>query len=308
MRFKFVNQHRIRLRHLQSFADIAESGSMTASAKTLNTSQPALSRTISELEDTLKCRLFHRDSTGLSLTPSGRQLQAHVLAAFEHLETGLAGIGEDFQNQYVRCAALPSVSRGIFPKAVVRFKEEYPEVSIEIQDPGNPTFLDAIRRGELDFSVGRVSPPTRMEGLSFNHLYSEELMFVAHHTHPLANKKDLAIDELANHPMLLPHDGVVIREELDRFLIAHDQPLARNRIETMSFEFIRAILGQSDAVAFCPAGAIFREIKNGQISQLNVPGPSMMGAIGITTSALRRLSPPAKRLIQMIKEEAGVTD
>ncbi len=304
MKFELLKNSRIKLRHLKVFVDVGASGSVTESASRMHTSQPALSRTVAELESLLKCRLFDRTTAGVALTPEGRRLQAYVLAAFDQLEDGLNAVGQDFQNQYVRCAILPSVARKLFPRAVARFKAEFPDVSIEINDSGDPAIFDALRRGELDFAVGRLSPPHRMDGLGFRHMYNEPLKFIVNCSHPLAVTDILTVANLAEFPMVLPPTGVIIRAELDRFLIAHDNAIVPNRIETLSFEFIRALVADSETIAFCPIGAVEKELESGQFVGLNFAGPPLMGSIGITSNAIRTLSVPAQRLTRLIVSEA----
>ncbi|KIC39089.1 hypothetical protein RA27_17700 [Ruegeria sp. ANG-R] len=293
------------MRHLHAFVDIADSGSVTASAQRLHTSQPALSRAVAELEGRLNCRLFDRTPNGLHLTAEGRRLQTYVLAAFEQLEAGLSDVECDYGTQSVRVAILPTVSRTLFPRAVVRFKEEFPNVSIELETRGDATLPDTLRRGDLDFAIGRLGTSEKMDGLSFNHLYSEPLLFVAHHTHPLSTGKAVGLSDIAGYLMLVPLEGVVLRDELDHFLIANDQPRIANKIETISFEFIRAFLPTTQAIAFCPAGAVSQELARNEFIDLELGDPQLMGAVGITTNARRKLGQPAKRLIQLIEEEAA---
>ena len=142
-----------------------------------------------------------------------------------------------------------------------------------------------------------------MEGMHFEHLFSEPLCFFVREGHPLAGSKSLTIQDIDRHEVILPNVETIIREEIDRFIIAEGISRFSNLIETISFEFSRAYLAQSDAIVCQPLGAMRRELRDGSVVRLDFARGELEGSVGITTPAGRQLSAPAQLLIESIREE-----
>lgn len=294
---------RIRMRHLRCFRAIARHGSVTRAAEALGTVQPSVSRSLRELEELLDAVLFDRTPTGLVLTDPGRTFLAFVSNGMGQIDRGVEALRGQMAGDRIVAYALPNVVRTIMPGAVRRFKSLYPDIVVTFLGVQSGGFNQFISRGEIDFAFGRLLAAEHMSGLNFEHLYSEALQFFVRAGHPLVGRAGLKVHDLDAFPVVLPIRGTIIRDEIDRFLVGRGISEFSNTVETISFEFGRAYLAQSDAVICQPTGALRRELTEGTVAPLNLNEDEMMGAVGITTPAGHPPSAPAQLLIQMIRQE-----
>ena len=298
-----MSSGRIRMRHLRCFQAVAQYGSVTRAADALGTVQPSVSRSIKELEEEMGTSLFTRSAKGLALSEAGRTLLSFVSDGLGQIDRGFDVLQGRMKEQRVAAYVLPNVVRVIMPGAMHRFKRHLPEVEVVFIPTTGNGLKQYASVEQFDFGFGRLMAIEHMEGLSFEHLYSEPLVFVARHDHPLANQAKLSVHYINKFPVVIPVARTIIRIELDRFIVANGLNGFSNVIETISFEFSRTYMLEGDAIVCQPLGAMRREISEGKAVQLDCGRGEMMGAVGISTQAGKSLSTPAQLLVQMIRDE-----
>lgn len=293
---------RVQLRHLRAFVEVARQRSFTRAAESLNTVQPAVSRTISHLEKIIGKRLFERRAKGLVLTSAGEALMFFA-------ESGLAQVSEGVQQaagqgaaQTIGLGILPNVTRSVMPDVVRRFKRAHPNVTVRILTAGADELLRLLRGGDIDILVGRLLRPEQVKGLSFDHLYDEPLVFAVRAGHPLARRRRMKLDEIERFGMVLPLSGTIIRDEINRFLMTRGHPAFSNVVETASFEFARPYVLAGDAVIAFPLGAMRAELRDGLLARLPVGDAKLSGPVGITYVPGRPLTAVTRRLIEALRE------
>ncbi len=117
---------RIRLRHLHTFVAVAQQGTLGRAAETLNLSQPALSKTLNELEQLTGTRLFERGRLGAQLTSVGEQFLTHAVKVLDALNSAGRALNrkEGLNNDIVRIGALPTAALGILPTVIGQFHKQ----------------------------------------------------------------------------------------------------------------------------------------------------------------------------------------
>ena len=298
---------RIRHRHLNCFLETARSRKISSAAYALNISQPAASKTLAELENILDTRLFERHGKGgLRLTPEGRVFLRYAGASVAALKEGLDGLAQVRMQggPMLVVGALLGVAAQFMPKAIMEFQETHNTVIRIITGP-NATMLNQLRIGEMDLVVGRLASPKRMQGLSFTHLYSEPLVFVARPGHPLVGAEPVDLASLENQTLIMPTGDGLMRPVIDRFMLAHGLVTLRNTIEARSSEFCRQYLRDSDAVWMVSLGAVEHDIEDGVLSRLNVDTGETQGAVGLTVRAGTNPSPMLQSLMDTITRFAA---
>ena len=170
----------IKLRHLTTFIEVARTVSVGKAATILNVSQPAVTRTIRELEEAVGAALLEKDGRGIRLTGAGEEFRRHAGASIAALRKGIDAIrlGETQAAAPLRIGALPTVSARIMPAAVRNFLSASQGGRLKIITGDNAVLLEQLTAGELDLVVGRLAAPERMLGLTFEHLYSEQTYIV----------------------------------------------------------------------------------------------------------------------------------
>jgi LysR family pca operon transcriptional activator len=301
---------RVKFRHLQCFLEVAGQQSVVKAASVLSVTQPAVSKTIRELEEVLGVALFERRGRGVALTRFGEVFLRYAGASVTALRQGVDSITQARTKggMAIKVGALPTVSTRVMPRAVHLFKQDNVGTVVRVITGENSVLLSQLRTGDLDLVVGRLADPELMTGLSFEHLYSERVSFIVRPGHPLLKAKLLNLSKLAGYTVLLPTEGSIIRPLVDRFLIAHGVASLPDQIETVSMAFGRRYTRMTDAVWLISRGVVAEDLADGVLAELPIATEATTGPVGLTTRADIPPSLPAVMLMQTIREAARQAD
>lgn len=193
----------IELKHLRAFQMVASELNFHRASQRLNIAQPALSRTIRDLEYHLKARLFERSTRVVRLTPVGRALLKEIenpIAQLEHainrvkrIEAGLGGELRIGYNDF-------SIN-GLLPDIIRSFKERYPDIEVILLDRSTPMMEELVMDGELDiaFPMG----PDKRKQLNSMVVRQERLICVLPEGHKLKDKETVSLTDLKGEPLVL---------------------------------------------------------------------------------------------------------
>ena len=167
-------KERLKMRHLLTLVAIAEHGSLVGAAKALSISQPAVTKTLAELEVIAGHRLFDRSAKGVCLTGAGRALVRHTGSGLRAIHDGLSSLSanEEGEAPAIVIGTLPNVGASVLAPALVRFARFLPRARVTVRAGSNSQLMAALNQGVLDMVVGRMAEPSEMQGLCFEHLYS----------------------------------------------------------------------------------------------------------------------------------------
>jgi len=297
---------RIRHRHLTCFLETARARKISAAAEVLNISQPAISKTLHELEEILGSKLFIRGGrAGLTLTPSGRLFLRYSGASVAALREGIDSVARTSTraDPKITVGVLPTVATSVMPDAIQRFKETHDTALRVITRPNN-ALLDQLRLGELDLVVGRLGRPEEMAGFSFTHLYSEQLVLVVRPDHPLADEAEVDVHALEKITALVPTKSGLLRPVIDRFWVAHGIVTLPDYIEARSPDFCRQYALSSDAVWLISHGVVAHDLENGTLRALHVDTSDTQGSVGFTIRVDTDPSPSLRQLMDTIASVA----
>jgi len=298
---------RLKLRHLNCLVAIAERGNFVRAADALSITQPAVSKTIAELENIVGQRLVERTRKGIELTSAGRVLVRYAGSSLRTIREGLDSIARTrtIDAPVILIGVLPNVAITVLPQALLRFAAEVPQARVRVRTGSNAYLIAALRQGELDVVIGRLAEPSDMQGLSFEHLYTEALVFTVRPGHPLAGRQHLAPAALLEHRLMLPDAGTRVREAADRFFLASGLGLPENFIETIDVSFGRSYVMQTDAVWCTPLGVVENDLQQGALVRLPIETQITMGPVGLTLRADRLPSEALQRVLDEIRTSAG---
>ena len=282
---------RIKFRHLEAFICIARARSLKVAADSLNLTQPAVSKTLKELESILGVTLMERGRAGVQLRPEGEVFLQFAEQSTAALQNGLASITNlGAAGGTLSVGALPSVAAQLVPRAVEIFRAGSPDTIVQIREGAHAFLTDHLRNGALDLVVGRLGRPDSMTGLSFTQLREEKVVIVTAPDHPLAGAVQL--DQIRGYPVLYPPKDAAIRPLVARLMIASGQALFKDRIETTSAAFARAMtLGPAQAVWFISEGVVADDITQGRLTTLNINTEPTTGPVGIMARSEETPSP-----------------
>ena len=167
-----MNYDGVKLRHLRTFIEVARQNSISRAASILSVSQPAVTRTVNELEALLGEELLRRDGRGIRLSLMGEIFLHHAGASVAALRRGTDAISQSAKSVSVpvRVGALPTVSARVMPKAVETFIAANSGGRLSVTTGDNNTLFAQLRNGDLDLVVGRLAAPEIMAGFKLEHL------------------------------------------------------------------------------------------------------------------------------------------
>src|SRR5215218_4235254 len=195
----------VSLHQLRLVARVAELGSFTRAAREQRLSQPALSRTVRDVERSVGARLFDRTTRSVQPTAEGREFVAiarDVLGAYDDGMGRFAGYRAGLTGD-LTIAALPSVAAHLLPPVVVAFLATRPDVRLRILDGNTTEVLAHVRSGATDLAVTasqdapEEDPDSDVEVIP---LRQDLAVAVLPSGHPLASQPAVTWAELAAEP------------------------------------------------------------------------------------------------------------
>ncbi|QDY69090.1 LysR substrate-binding domain-containing protein [Qingshengfaniella alkalisoli] len=293
----------IKLRHIRCFLGVAQEGTVSAAAERMGVSQPAMSKTLSDLELMLGQPLFTRKGRRTILTPAGETFRRHALQAVQSLESGAAAMRTAGGGSRIRVGLLPTAATRFFPEVALEFAGLYPECTVSVTTGPNQYLLDLLRSRRIDLMVGRMPQPREMPGLGFDYLYDETVVVAVRPDHP---RQSEPITTLARElPLILPTQHALIRRTVDDYLVSIGVTEPRVWLETISLAFGRGALLRSDALWFISHGVILDELKMGVLHTLNTDARFMTGAVGLTRSQSLQMTDEISTMKDMMHRRAN---
>jgi len=300
---------RIRLRDLHVLLTVVQSGSMAKAAQRLALSQPAVSKAIADLEQTLGVRLLDRGPRGVEPTSYGTALVRRGLAVFDELRQGVDEIAfmADPTKGEVRIGCNESLSAALLPAVIARLSEQYPGVTVDVAQMSRPITVEIrqLRERNVDLIIGRGVFPIPEDDLISEILFEEPLIVVASAQSPWARRRKVELAELIREKWILyPRDeapGVLVEQAFrNRGL---ELPLAS--VATMSFHLRDMLLTSGDYLTVIPACMVHvLNAKRPTVKPLPIELGIQTRPVAIFTLKNRTLSPVAELFINCARAAA----
>jgi len=237
----------VRLNQIRDFVAVAEAGSLRAAARVLGISQPAITKSIRQLEQELRVQLLQRTTRGVAPTRAGKTFLARARAVRSELrkaEDDLESLRGGAEGS-VAFGIAPAACMLIVPDAVAQFRRNFPQARIRIVEGVNTALLPLVRDETLDFTIGQKPTGKLDAALRFRPLFTPRLVVAARADHPLSQARSLR--ELADAQWLMfyaPGTGAML-EQLFR---ESDAELPRNVIRCESYAVALALLAKTDTI------------------------------------------------------------
>jgi len=256
---------RIKFRHLQCFLAVAQHASLQKAAASLSLTQPAVSKTIKELETLLGMRLFDRGRRGTQMTRQGEVFAGYAQTAIHALQqaTNFMHAGRGKAASVIRIGATPAMTTSFVPQALMRFHQRVGNVQASVLTGTTRYLMDQLRDGDHDLVLCRHLDPEEMAGLSFEYLYADPLVAVVRPGHPL-----LASNAGGPFTAVLPPKTSINRQAAAPLAQALDIGPIEDFIESLSISFGRTYALHSDAIWFVPWGAVKLDVQAGALVKL----------------------------------------
>lgn len=265
------------LSHLRSFLLAAELQSFTQAAKRQNYSQSAISQQIRDLENAVGAKLFERLPRSVDLTPAGEVLRAHATAIMGAVEAATAAL-QDVTNGpqgLCRIGAAPTAAGHLLAPDLARIAAAWPGVRLRLETANDGALLDAFTDGDLDVVVLAEPPsPLKTRGREVVPCFEEQLLPVAAPAFARRHGRSLGPDALPDLPIVAWVQGRAPWSRILDELAALGVPpqLVRIAFEAGDVETLKHLIAADAGFGFVPAAACERELAEGQLVLLELPG------------------------------------
>lgn len=192
----------MELRQLRYFITVAESLHFSRAAEALNLSQPALSKQIQALEDSLEVQLLERTKHWVRLTIAGQKFLETAHRILHEVEEGIQVTRQvaDGRIGRLRIGFTEATLFSLAPDIVRIYREQYPQVELMLTSGGTEAHVEALRTYQID--IGFLYLPIREPSLSIYPLFEEVYIAALPISHKLARQKQISLQSLANEPLI----------------------------------------------------------------------------------------------------------
>jgi len=287
----------MNIRQLEYFLEVARQESFSKAAVILHVSQPSISEMIKNLEDELGSPLLYRGAKRLELTDAGQLVQEQsqqIVTLFNNLSGNLKDL-HLLQKGKIRIG-IPSITAStIFPRVLGEFKQQYPNIELQLQEFGSKKVRQGVKEGALDIGIV-CTLPDQSENFEVFPFVEDPLMVIVHPEHSIAKSPSVEFSDLR-------HEGFVLYSE-DFSL--HDQIITRCKLagfqptiicETSQREFMTQMVAAKLGIALLPR-KICDELDPAAISSIPLADPQLYLQLAVIWRKDRYLSFAARRWLE----------
>jgi DNA-binding transcriptional LysR family regulator len=207
---------RVTLRELRLLLAVAQSGSILKAANEIGLTQPALSKSIADLEGTFGVRFFDRTNRGVTPTPHGEILLRRATGIFEELRHAVDELGflTDANLGELHIGGTPTICAGLLPRIISAVRGGRPRFQFHVAELEADKLRSEVVTRSLDLGIGREHIAGANDKLAFDRLFDDRLFIVAGAQHPLAGRRSITLEETARHQWVLPAKATAVTAQL----------------------------------------------------------------------------------------------
>jgi LysR family transcriptional regulator of gallate degradation len=295
-------------RRVRAFVGLTEQHHMPSVAQSLGITQPAVSIAVRQLEESIGVALFERTARGMIPTQAGAALALHLKRAQAEMRHAVAEIASlrGVTQGTVTVGALPLGRTRVLPESIAGVASRYPGLRIATTEGSFEALAASLRAGDLDFILGALRPAAYASDLRGEPLGEDELAIVCSSTHRLAQRRRVAVRELARARWVLPRRNTPNRRLFEQALASRGVAVPEAVVETSDLAVLRGVLLQSDLLTAISPRQLDYELEAGLLTRLAVPLPDTRRVIGITRRVDGLASPGANVLMEEIARRCAV--
>jgi DNA-binding transcriptional LysR family regulator len=303
---------RVRLRDLHVFLAVLQWGSMAQAAHRLNVTQPAVSKAMAELEQTLSVRLLDRGPKGVEPTLYGHVLARRALAAFDELRQGVGEIEfmADPTAGEVRIGCNESLAAALLPDVIRRLAADYPRIAVHMTQVNRAINLEIplLRERKVDLIIARGLYSVPEDDLVSEILFEEPLIVVAGAQSPWARRRKIELAELMHEKWILYPTGEPPGTLVQKAFRARGLDVPPASAATMSYRLREMLMMTGDYLTVIPASMLrVFNAKHATVKRLPIELDIEPRSVAIFTLKNRTLSPVAELFMQCVRIVAKET-
>lgn len=280
------------------FYTVANTGNISKAAKELYISQPAISKSIQKLEESVGCKLFSRSSRGVVLTDEGKLLYEHVSEAFETLTLGEEKLKRSIELGvgHLKIGVSSTLCKYLLLPYLKEFIRQNPHISISISCQSTNDTLKLLEDNKID--IGLIGKPENLKNIHFDFLEEIEDIFVAAKDY-LRNLKARGIQKdhiLQSSTLMLLDKNNMTRQYIDDYL-QENQIIIKDSIDISDMDLLIDFARIGVGVACVIRNFVREDLENGTLVEIPLGFPIHKREVGF---AYKTTSKPSKSLAEFI--------
>jgi DNA-binding transcriptional LysR family regulator len=290
-------------KQVQTFMEVARQRSVSKAAERLFVTQPAVSMQIRQLEDAFGLALVEPMGRNIRLTAAGEAFLTYATNAMGQFKDLEALMAEHVGLQRGRIdLAVVSTAKYFIPMLLVRFGKLHTGIDVQLKIDNRENVLGLLSRFEADLVVmGRAPSHLDCEATPFA---TNPLAIVAPPDHPLARRKNLDFNAMADYSFVVREEGSGTRAAMQRLFEEHQTPL-KVAMELPSNETIKQAVMAGMGLSFLSMRTMRHELAGGYLALLDVQGLPQVNHWYVTHLSSKKLSPAAKAFKSFLIEQGG---
>jgi len=266
----------MRTEQFHYLIEVARCGSITVAAKKLHISQPTLSQALNILEEELGVKLLDRSRQGTVTTPVGEKIVNKAKEILDKLEEliEVANTQASSLTGSLSVAIIPSIALALLPKALVDFKNKYPQVRLILREEGSFRVQELVKEGEADLGIiaipSNFEPQLKKNFLIFERLFVGEILACVGKTSPLRSRNSISFKEIINYPIVIYNQEYSMYKFITELLNNFGSP---NVLFTSdNTEVTKRIVSEGLAIGFLTNLALMSDpyVQNGEVIPLHI--------------------------------------
>ncbi|WP_301213185.1 LysR substrate-binding domain-containing protein [Yersinia sp. 22-579] len=241
-----------KINQLKNLRSVIHAGSISSAASATHQTQSSVTRSIQELENTLRVPLLKRGVNGIQLTEFGEFFKPYMDKVLNELERALDDLDEMiYESQGTikfGCSHLPAYR--IMPAVIKKFQQKYPQAELTVIEGQFSELAPLIRSGRLNFYVGITMPDIALDEFHVEHLNESKFYVFSRKNHPLVNSHSLA--ELKNEKWYLPGGGVNIFNSIEDIIFPYGRGLSSSVLYGDSVSIGEQLILDDDYISIGP--------------------------------------------------------
>jgi DNA-binding transcriptional LysR family regulator len=305
-----VLRSNLKLKHLQLLVALDEFRHIGRVAEFLSVTQPAVSKTLAEIERMFDLGLFVRSARGTEPTAFGEavvRFARSVLADYSRTRDEIAAVASGAAGR-TSVGAMVVAMPILLARAVELLKNRSALTTVSVEEGDLTRLLPRLRVGELDLIVGRLEPGYASPDLNTEALYEESMAIVARPDHPLSMKARPGWAELAKEPWIVPPAWASSRIKLNQMFYKHGLHPPVDLVESASFLATQTFIRERRALGFVARSVAQHMEREGLARVLPVNVPIDLPPVGLISLAGRIRTPSTEQLVDCLRQVAKGID
>ncbi|HEX8144416.1 MAG TPA: LysR substrate-binding domain-containing protein [Pyrinomonadaceae bacterium] len=293
----------MELTQLEFFLAVVQEGSFSKAAERVYRTQPAVSIAVRRLEEEVGAPLFERSQKTPVLTEAGELIYDYakrILALRDQARNVVTEL-RSLERGRVRIGANESTSLYLLPHLILDYREQHPNVKVEIYRHVSERLPLEVLDRNVDFALLAFEPVDR--DLESFPILRDELVLIMQPEHPLAKHDSVTVEELGNEPFLAHNVKTTSRFKVVEVFAQHHTPL-NITLELATVETIKRFVQLKIGLAFVPRMCVQEELERGTLATIPVKGLTYHRTIWVTHRRQMTFSHAAAAFLKVLRQHA----